>query len=237
MKEVDNNSFITITDSQFMDFFAKSNFQIRTAIIERLAKGWQGAKIGIQFGILIGVLEQYISLIEDIVMFLYALRDKNNNKQKSLFFCYSKIHIKENIEGQYSTGNLINILNNCDTNNDYAKVFGFNLAKLNLKTDGYEFRDLFQELIKEFKKRTFDLPLVKVNNVIKHGFRVILDETSNVPNAVFIIDTTHSDQNISNVEIRTLPVKKDVIDNLFDRAKILSKYFRGIFICIQKSFS
>ena len=222
---------LIVTDHHFIQTFKKINCRVRYALIKRLSRDFEIANPEMKFCIAVGMLEQYIALLEDILMLLYAMKSKKENPDASLFYYYKRTFIREGQDPScQSTEKMITILKSAKTNLEFSNIFGINLEKSNLDINGDEIKNVFDVIINIMSTRKELIPLADSYNAIKHGLTLDM-RTSDVGISPQIIHTRFflcvfkENSKESRVNYTGIKVHRELIDLLINRADVMSKYF------------
>ncbi|MDR3627107.1 MAG: hypothetical protein P4L45_09750 [Ignavibacteriaceae bacterium] len=233
------------TDKEFLDSFIEQNILQKVAPSLTLKRDLKSGRYKINKHIkpiYLQILENYISVTETIVMFLYSLHLKSLGPQKSLIEYYIEIYIKEgNKSGNgFSTYNIldeIEILNqdeiiqyfnfkNFDTNiykqtkdwqNQQEDYSNMGRSELNLM-----FSNLLAAISNRIKNpQGLGSPLIKILNKLKHGSQFISDPSSEYIYIISKVDHLTMD----SVRSEVYAVKCNVEDAclLADQSKLMAE--------------
>ena len=235
MKEFKQN--MEISDSELIDSFIETNCFIRLAIIKRLRSGWQESNEKKQFALAVAIIEQFMALTEILVMLLYAMIEKGQVAEESLFYHYLKVNISEREDANsYSTKNLRQKLSTRQTNSEFCDLWGLDIKKLDIEPKGDDMRkgtDILLDILDNYRCK---IPLVQAYNKIKHGMLVrykIIDSDIYIQN---IIGMQSINDKVSNAEVTGFTANSTLLEKLEDNAKIISENIQALLAIIREGY-
>ncbi|MHA1942619.1 MAG: hypothetical protein ACW97P_13025 [Candidatus Hodarchaeales archaeon] len=228
---------IEISDNELLDSFIETNCYIRLAVMKTLAYNWDDQNEKKRFSLAVAFFEQFLSFLEGIEMLLFAMIDKGKCFDKPLFYYYKKTYIKESLElNNKSIVQLKQTFALVESNNDFCNIFGLDIKKLSIESDGKELKAGLSALLDYLDIFRLKLPLVKAYNASKHGMLVLKNTLKNELYIRFIIDMEPIDNKNSNATYTASTINSKLLHKLIRDTEILSETFRGFFLMIEKGY-
>ena len=235
-----------ISDKEFIESYLKFNLSARPSIAWFCIKAFPTAKAYDKKALALEVLSQYTAYLEDLAMIYHAMKEKQKQPEKSFLDHFQRINIRE--KSKFDTEVIISELEDLENSDidsiksnlglpdlkkmaiseeikktiiEYGDIEKAN-EQYNLDTRVIlgKFKQILQNRVRD--KNGNELPLVKMNNKIKHGYLVINSEDDDwikLP-----IEFSGKLNNTTEIKFYWLECKEDKLKQLFEQMKILHRY-------------
>lgn len=253
-----NKNSVSLTDQDFIEQYRSLNVFHRKIICEACLKSFDIGNEQIKRSIGVEITYQYVSLLEDLAMIFFAL--KNIGKYKGSFL--KSLHttfIKEN--SIYSTDNLINEANRLlklsfEDLLSELNLPNFNEIKsdLNLTSEEIEDIDSLKALYEKEIKQTIitikeivsnrkkdkngdDFEFVKVGNKIKHGTMFLLNHNND--DAVFYpLNVKVDEKNKTNIleGYHLISSEKKSLEVMVENMNLIGKLMSDLLLVFSKKY-